>query len=43
MKQDFMEKMSTKMAVSEVFQNIITNIENDQISCSIFLNLQKAF
>ena len=35
--------MATKMAVSEVLQDIITNIKNDQITCSIFLNLQKTF
>ena len=39
----FWEKMSTEMAVSEVCNDNITNIENEQITCSIFLDLQKAF
>ena len=33
--------MSTEMVVSEVCNDIITNIENEEIICSIFLDLQK--
>ena len=37
----FSEKMSTEMAVAEVCYHIIANFENEQITCTAFLDLQK--
>ena len=34
---------STEMAVSKVCEDILNNLENKKITCSIFLDLQKAF
>ena len=35
--------MSTEMAISEICNDTFTNTENEQITCSIILDLQKAF
>ena len=39
----FKKKMFTEMVVSEVCRDITANIEIEQITCSIFLDLRKAF
>ena len=39
----FRENYSTELAVAEVCNDIIENIENNKINCSIFLDLKKAF
>ena len=39
----FRENYSTELAVAQVCNEIIENLENNDITCSIFLNLAKAF
>ena len=39
----FRESYSTELAVAQVCNEIIENLENNDITCSIFLNLVKAF
>ena len=39
----FGENYSTKLAVAQLYNEIIENLENNNISCSIFLDLTKAF
>ena len=39
----FREKYSTELAVAQVCNEIIENLENNDITCSIFLDLVKAF
>ena len=39
----FKENYSTELAVTQVCNKIIENLENNDITCSIFLDLAKAF
>ena len=39
----FRENYSTELAVAQVCNEIIENLENNKITCSIFLDLAKAF
>ena len=39
----FRENYSTELAVEQVCNKIIENLENNDITCSIFLDLTKAF
>ena len=39
----FRENYSTELAVAQVSSEIIENLENNDITCSIFLDLAKVF
>ena len=39
----FQKNISTEMAVSEIYNDLIKNLEAGQITCSVFLDISKAF
>ena len=39
----FKKNISTEMALSNVYESFISNFENNLITCSVFLDISKAF
>ena len=40
---DFRESISTDLAITTFYDKLLNNINDDKITCSIFLDLKKAF
>ena len=39
----FRKNLSTELAVSQIYQNYVNQIEDEKVTCSIFLDIKKAF
>ena len=39
----FRENLSTEIALHQIYEDFITGTENKHVTCSVFLDLKKAF